>query len=777
MESLSKERVLLVDDEPQVLVALEDLLCDKFDVLKAESAEHALDVIGSERDIAVVITDQRMPRMTGDELLVKLAGSTDATRIMVTGFADLSSVIRAVNDGKIFAYITKPWNAQDLQLKVDKAVEHFRLVKELAYERQLLHDLMENIPDGIYFKDRDLRFVRANRPFASMLSASEPDALVGQTLEQLRASNAHGNGSAVEEQRLVNQGTPILDEVHRYQIEGKPRWFSETKAPVRNAQGKVIGLVGISRDVTERIQTSEALRISEELHRKQTLILQSVLDSMGEGVIVTDRAGKSLVWNRRAEKILGSGPLGHMPHDWAEAYGVFSNDRKTPVPAAENPLVRAMAGEEVAETELFIKNPRVEGTSVAVTASPLRNDQGTLLGGIALIRDVTGQRKLEQQLLQSQKMEAVGQLAGGVAHDFNNLLVVIESYSDFVLEALPPGEPMRDDIEEILAAARRASSLTRQLLAFSRRQIFQIKALDLNDVVSNVQKMLQRLIGENIDLVTVLDPRLAMTKADAGQLEQIIVNLAVNARDAMPRGGRLTIETCNTTVDALDAASCPGLTPGDYVMLSVSDTGVGMDTATQKRIFEPFFTTKEVGKGTGLGLSTVYGIVQQSGAHIFVYSEIDRGTSFKIYFPKVQQPAEARVTPKSKRRGSSGAETILLVEDDEAVRNLVVRVLRHHGYTVLAAARAGEARTICSERGTNIDLLLTDVVMPETSGPTLAAELTEHRPGMRVLFMSGYSGGVLEQGGALRAGVPYLEKPFAASSLAEKVRTVLDAAH
>jgi len=777
MESLSKERVLLVDDEPQVLVALEDLLCDKFVVLKAESAEHALDLIGNERDIAVVITDQRMPKMTGDELLVKLAGSTDATRIMVTGFADLSSVIRAVNDGKIFAYITKPWNAQDLQLKVDKAVEHFRLVKELAYERQLLHDLMENIPDGIHFKDRNLRFVRANQPFANMLGATEPDALVGQTLDQLRASSAQSDGSAAEEQLIVSQGTPILDKVRRYQIGETPRWFSETKAPVRNAQGEVIGLVGISRDVTERIQTNEALQISEERQRKQTLILESVLDSMGEGVIVTDRTGKSLVWNRRAEKILGSGPHGHVPRDWAQAYGIFSSDQKTPVPVSENPLIRAMAGEEVAETELFIRNPRVEGTSVAVTASPLRNDGGTLLGGIALIRDVTGQRKLEHQLLQSQKMEAVGQLAGGVAHDFNNLLVVIESYSDFVLDALPAGEPMRDDIGEILAAARRASSLTRQLLAFSRRQIFQIKPLDLNEVVSNVQKMLRRLIGENIDLVTVLDPVLAITKADAGQIEQIIVNLVVNARDAMPRGGRLTIETCNTTLDTLYAASSPAVTPGDYVVLSVSDTGVGMDAATQKRIFEPFFTTKEVGKGTGLGLSTVYGIVQQSGAHIFVYSEIDRGTSFKIYFPKIQRPAEPRTTEKSKRRGPIGAETILLVEDDEAVRNLVVRVLRHHGYTVLAAARVGEARTICNQPGTSIDLLLTDVVMPETSGPTLAAELTERRPGMRVLFMSGYSGGVLEHGGSLRPGMPYLEKPFAASSLAEKVRTVLDSAH
>ena len=472
MQAVSRERVLLVDDEPQVLLAIEDLLCDEFVVLTAPSAETALTVVDNEPDIAVVVTDQRMPQMKGDELLSRLAASSDATRILVTGFADLSAVIRAVNEGKIFSYVTKPWRPDDLQVTVSKAAEHFRLSKDLAYERSLLHDLMDNTPDGIYFKDQDLRFLRVNRAFSFAMNSGDPQRLVGRRLSDLRSVAVDTADVETEERRILSEGTAALAVVREYSGPGGTRWLSDTKAPVRGAHKEVIGIVGISRDVTE-------------------------------------------------------------------------------------------------------------------------------------------QHLLEQQLRQAQKMEAVGRLAGGVAHDFNNVLAVIDGYSGLVLDQLPIGDAMRADILEIQAASQRATALTQQLLAFSRQQIIQPKILSLNELVVSIQGMLRRIMGEDVELRTVLLDPLGMVRADPGQIDQILLNLAVNARDAMPEGGTLTIETSNVQLGEDFAATPATSTAGEFVMLAVTDTGTGMDEETQRRIFEPFFTTKGVGKGTGLGLSTVHGIVQQ----------------------------------------------------------------------------------------------------------------------------------------------------------------------
>ncbi|HMJ56230.1 MAG TPA: response regulator [Polyangiaceae bacterium] len=768
-----KDRVLLVDDEPQILVALEDVLSEKFVVFKADSGESALNVLARERNIAVVVTDQRMPRMTGDQLLASLTPSFDASRIMVTGFADLSAVIRAVNDGRIFAYVTKPWNPDDLRLKVAKAAEHFRLVKEIEFERQLLHDMMDNIPDGIYFKGRDLRFLRANRAFASIVGAGSAEDLVGKRSVDIALPRPDVQATEGEEMRILQEGVPALDVVREYQNGHAGRWFSETKAAIRNKDGQIMGLVGIARDVTERVETARALESSETRYRKQSQILNSILDSMGEGVVVTDPAGRFVLFNRQAKTILGVGMHDALPVKWAEIYGTYLPDRKTPVAPDQHPLVRAMKGEEVRDMELFVKNEVGSGVMVAVTATPLKYEETGGTGAVALVRDVTEQRRLEEQLLQAQKMEAIGQLAGGVAHDFNNLLLVMQSCAEFVLQDLPEGDKNREDMGEILAATRRASSLTRQLLAFSRRQASQPKALDLNEVVANVEGMLRRLIGENVDLVTSLSPALGIVRADAGQLEQVIVNLTVNARDAMPEGGKLTIETCNVELTAEDVAIYPGVSSGAHVVLSVSDTGTGIDAATQKRIFEPFFTTKEVGKGTGLGLSTVYGIVQQSGGHLRVQSELQHGTCFKVYLPRVDAVTDIAQPRRPRTIPVKGAGTILLVEDDEAVRHVAARILRENGYTVLETRRPSEALSVCAESKTPIDLLLTDIVMPETSGPKLAEELSARYPSLRVLYMSGYSGVAPTSTRSIAADAGYIEKPFAASALAEKVRQAM----
>jgi two-component system cell cycle sensor histidine kinase/response regulator CckA len=398
-------------------------------------------------------------------------------------------------------------------------------------------------------------------------------------------------------------------------------------------------------------------------------------------------------------------------------------------------------------------------------------------GILCFLRDITKERNLEAQFLQSQKMEAVGRLAGGIAHDFNNLLTVTLGYCDLALARIGALDPLRHDLEEIRKASDRCAALTRQILAFSRKQILVPKVINLGDVVDDMDKMLRRLIGEDIDLVSVRGKDLWNVKADPGQIEQVIVNLAVNSRDAMPQGGKLTIETVNVVLDETYARGHQYVSPGSYVMLAVSDTGRGMDEGTLARIFEPFFTTKELGKGTGLGLSTVYGIVKQSGGHINVYSEPGIGTTFKMYFPLVEETvtdiSKAGALPSEELRGS---ETILVVEDEELVREMIREILVQYGYTVLEARSGGEAVDLCSRHQGTIHLMLTDVVMPGMNGVELSKRLAPIQPEMRVLFMSGYTADAIVHQGVLDSGIAFIQKPFAIASLTHKVREVLDKA-
>jgi PAS domain S-box-containing protein len=391
-------------------------------------------------------------------------------------------------------------------------------------------------------------------------------------------------------------------------------------------------------------------------------------------------------------------------------------------------------------------------------------------------RDVTDRRILEEQVVLSKKMEAIGRLAGGVAHDFNNILTAIGGYTDLLLADLPPDDHRRHDVEEIYQAAQRAAGLTQQLLAFSRRQVLQPKVIDLNALVPEIEKMLRRLIGEDILFTTVLHPHLGNVRADPGQIEQVIVNLAVNARDAMPDGGRLTIETRNVELDAEYAVDHPTVKPGPYVMLAVTDSGVGMDEETKSRIFEPFFTTKVRGKGTGLGLATVYGIVQQTGGHIWPYSEPGRGTTMRVYLPRVDAPADVIDHPSDPAPETlRGSETILVVEDEAPVRAVTRQLLERNGYTVLEAPDGAAALALVdgAAGSRDIDLLLTDVIMPGMSGRELADKLKARRPNVRVLFMSGYTDDAVVRHGMLEPGLAYLEKPFRPPVLLKKVRGVL----
>jgi len=395
-----------------------------------------------------------------------------------------------------------------------------------------------------------------------------------------------------------------------------------------------------------------------------------------------------------------------------------------------------------------------------------------------IIVDITERKQLETQLQQARRMEAIGRLAGGIAHDFNNLLTIIKGYTELALNRPRISPELQADVERIEDASERASTLVRQLLAFSRRQVLQPKLLDLNSIVLGLDKLLRRLMDDAIQMSTVPGKNIGTIKADPGQMEQVIMNLVVNARDAMPNGGRLTVETANVDLDAAYASDHATVKPGSYVMLAVSDTGTGMSPETVTHIFEPFYTTKESGRGTGLGLSTVYGIVKQSGGYVWVYSEIGRGSSFKVYLPRVEDAAEALTAVKVASGEQRGSETILLVEDQPQVRELARMTLSEKGYTVLVASSPEDAERVCASHGAEIHLLLTDLIMPGVTGRELAKRLTARHPKMRVLYMSGYTFGITTQpgmhGGLLEDGVAFLQKPFTPSALGEKVREALD---
>jgi two-component system cell cycle sensor histidine kinase/response regulator CckA len=523
----------------------------------------------------------------------------------------------------------------------------------------------------------------------------------------------------------------------------------------------LFGLATVVRDETERpirvygtnVDITERKRAEEELRRREHLLRQ-VLDALPVGVLVVNLSGDIVLGNPASRRVW-SGMIVSGAERRTKSKGWWHGTGKRIGPD-EWASVRALTqGETVVNELIDIENFAGVRKVIKNSVVPIRDDAQAITGAVVINEDVTEVLQLENQLHQAQKMEAVGHLAGGVAHDFNNLLTIINGYSEVILDQIPAESPMRASVREIAQAGERAASLTRQLLAFSRKQVLEPKVLDLNAVVTDTAKMLRRLLGEDIDLKTVLEPGLGRVKADPGQIEQVLMNLAVNARDAMPRGGNLTIETANADLDET-YTRYSDLRPGSYVLLAVSDTGIGMDEATRARIFEPFFTTKGPGQGTGLGLATVYGIVKQSNGQVDVASEPGQGTTFKIHLPVVEEVIAPGKSQPARNAPLRGNETILLAEDEPALRALTRHILQLRGYT-----------------GT-IHLLVTDVVMPVMSGRQLAERLAAIRPGVKVLYLSGYADDAVIRHGILQAETAFLQKPFTPSSLAAKVREVLD---
>ena len=530
------------------------------------------------------------------------------------------------------------------------------------------------------------------------------------------------------------------------------------------------------------LAASVAMIVTWRAHETSQAYTELILDSTVDGICGVDATGVITFMNPSGARTLGwtRGELVGRPIQ--DALLPRAPDG-TPARFEASAIYSACTDGHTRDlkAQMFLRR---DGSSVPVDyiATPFR--QGDRIAGTLItFRDISerlqadeAQAQLEVQLLQSQKMEAVGRLAGGIAHDFNNLLTVIIGRAQRVVRSVEPEHPRYPDIELIQKSAYRASALTRQLLAFSRKQVLQPKVLSLNEVVGDLEAMVRRLIREDIELVTALEADLGQVKVDPHQMEQVLVNLVVNAVDAMPHGGRLVIETANTELTAAYAIKHVGMEPGAFVMLAVSDNGQGMDADTRARIFEPFFTTKEQGKGTGLGLSTVHGVINQSGGHILVYSEPGQGTTFKIYLPRVDAPKRAARRPLASGDVRRGEETLLVVEDEEDVRGLARDVLVESGYTVLVAATAEDAVRICEEHESPISLLLSDVVMPKVSGPQLAQRLVDLRPELHVLYMSGYTDDAIVHHGVLEPGTAFIEKPFTPEDLCGKVRDVLDSA-
>jgi two-component system, cell cycle sensor histidine kinase and response regulator CckA len=614
--------------------------------------------------------------------------------------------------------------------------------------------LFDYAPDGIVVSDADGRYLDVNASMSRMLGYTRDELLALRTTDIVVPSEAAQIELA---RRLVAEQSTYQREWHLRRRDGSvfPAEVRVTRTPDGNR-------LGVVRDVSERVRATDALRHAEERMR-------FALENANVGIWDVDFTTGIVEWSATLEAHYGLEP------------GTFGGTLEAFV-GQVHPDDRAALRAAIAEAERtgfdFTTEHRAlwrDGTVRWLSGAGriLRDEGGRPRRGVGISLDVTERRTLEAQYQQAQKMDAVGRLAGGVAHDFNNMLTSILGYCELLLECLEPGSPLAHDVAEIQAAGTAAAGLTRQLLTFSRRHIIEPTLLDLNAVVNDIRRMIGRIIGEDIVVTVALAADPALVVADRGEMEQVVLNLAVNAREAMPTGGRLTIETAHVELDDVYAASHIPVTPGRYVVLTMTDTGTGMTDDVQAHLFEPFFTTKESGRGTGLGLAAVHGIVTRIGGSIGVYSEVGIGTSFKVYLPRADAASVVAAPPVPAADARTRTRTVLVVEDAEGVRELARRLLERDGYTVLVAADADEALKIFDGHGA-IDVVLTDVVMPGASGPELTKQLIERRPGLKTILMSGYTAEAIAHHGVLEAGIAFLQKPFTSDALGRKVREVLD---
>jgi PAS domain S-box-containing protein len=641
--------------------------------------------------------------------------------------------------------------------------ERKRAEAELSYERDLLRSLLDNSPDQIYFKDARSCFIKTSKALAVNFGFKSANEMVGKSDFDF-FTEEHARPAFEDEQEIIRTGRPLIGRVEKeVWNDGRVTWVLTNKMPLRDKDGQIIGTFGISKNITELKRAEETLRESEER-------FSGAFNHAPIGVALVSPDGRWLKVNRALCDLVG----------YSEAEMLTRTFQDITYPedfAADLKNVRRLLAGEIRTSQIEKRYVHSHGhlVSVSLNVSLVRDAQNRPLYFITQIQDITERKRLESQLFESQKMETVGKLAGGIAHEFNSILTAIIIQSDMLIEELPAGSPLAENAAQITQAAGRAATLTRQLLAYGRKQFLQPVTLDLNLVIAGMEGVIQHLMGNGVVTQIISAADLRAVKADAGQIEQVIMNIVINARDAMPNGGKLTLETANVFFGEDSEGRHPELKPGGYVMLAITDTGKGMSETVKARLFEPFFTTKDVGQGTGLGLSTCYGIIKQSGGHIVAYTEPGRGTTFKIYLPQFEHQPKSPIQRLDSSELPRGTENILLVENDPSLREMAGALLGRLGYTVFSAPNNIEALRLVQRQGQeHIDLLVTDITMSDMSGRELADRMRALFPQIKIIFKSAYTEKTIGHQDVLNKGVAFLKNPCTPSELAIKLREALD---
>lgn len=739
-------RLLIADDDR----VFRTLLCSFFskrgyEVEVAKDGDEAWRLLNEPNAPKLAVLDWMMPGLDGIEVCRKLRAQTSDRYVYTllltsrNGISDLLLGLEAGADG----YLTKPFDPRELEARLRTGQRIVEAEDRLRSSLQWREEIFKATTDATFITDSADMIVDANAAACQMLGRRHEDLVSLSFLGTIAIQDC-------------DKATAFTSEVNMYTGSGSLVQVRLKRHSVNIGGAQYCHIS--ARDLTESRAAEEAIQRSEEN-------FNSLVEHAPYGIYRSTLNGKFTAVNPALLRMLGYGSKSDLLTAGSEAALFHDPD--------ERKFVVALLLKEGKVQGLEAVWQRKDGSPITVRISGrmVRDRLGQPAAFEIMAEDVTQQHVLEQQLRQAQKFEAIDRLVGGIAHDFNNVLMIVGSYADLILQREVKDEKIKGYADQILQAATRAASVTRQLLAFTRKQVLEPEVLNFNIVVTELSKMLPKLVGVNIAVVTTLDPSLQRVKVDRGQMDQIILNLAVNARDAMPKGGRFNLDTQNLKVDASFASQHPPMLPGEYVRLSVSDTGIGMDAKTAARIFEPFFTTKERGKGTGLGLASVYGIVKQSGGFIWVTSEVGSGTTFDLYFPVSQQSMATASEPRVVMATSEGLETILLVEDEAALRGATCEFLKSRGYTVLVASDGTEALRTCEQYAGTIDALLTDIVMPGMDGIEVATAVATRWPDTQVLYMSGYSDRTIS---GLPTGAVLLRKPFSLSILARKLRAVFD---
>ncbi|OQX16441.1 MAG: hypothetical protein BWK76_11675 [Desulfobulbaceae bacterium A2] len=775
VRGLGKERI--------ILLAIEDITERKrLENLLSESEERFRRLFETANDGILLLEKREMKIRHANPAITAMLGYSHDECIgkemkdigIMNDMGTCAEVLQALNHDGIINYKDVPVQAKagqvvdtDIYL-VDRALliqcnirditDNKQAEKKLRKSENHLRTLVQTIPDLIWSKNTDGVFLSCNLTFERFFGAREED-IIGRTDYSFVDRNLADSFVENDHRAMAAMKPTSNEEWITFADDGHRALLETIKTPMYNDEGTLIGILGIGRDITARKQVEETLRVSEAK-------THSILDNIGTGVALISPNMEVLELNHQMREWFPDIDIGQC----SICFRVF-NDPPFEVICENCPTCKTLRDGQVHET--IRQTHQAKGTrTYRIVASPIFNVSGEVTAAVEMVEDITEKLSLESQLIQAQKMESVGRLAGGVAHDFNNMLSVILGYGQMILEMTQPSNPLHEYAQEILTAGVRSTDITRQLLAFARKQIIAPKVLDLNTIVEEMLKMLCRLIGEDINLVW-LPVSAWPVNIDPSQLDQILANLCVNARDAIDGVGKITIETAIKTFDEAYCSEHPGFILGDFTLLSVSDDGCGMDKDVQSKLFEPFFTTKEQGKGTGLGLATVYGIVKQNNGFINVYSEPGKGTTFRIYLPRHSEQENKSKKRKEATIPRGQGETVLVVEDEASILKLTGKILNDFGYVVVTANNPKEAVNYVKGHGETIDLIITDVIMPEMNGRDLANVLLTIQPNMKCLFMSGYTSTVIARHGVLAEGVQFIQKPFSANDLATKVHEVL----